>query len=45
MGIDSHYLNTCGYEIRTGRSFIEKDYTDFRRVAILDDTAATSLFR
>lgn len=45
MGIDSHYLNTCGYEIRTGRSFIEKDYTDFRRVAILDDTAATSLFQ
>ena len=45
MGIDNHYFNTCGYEIRTGRSFLDKDYTDFRRVAILDDTAATSLFQ
>lgn len=45
MGIDLHYFNTCGYVIRTGRSFLEEDYKEFRRVAILDDTAASSLFQ
>lgn len=45
MGIDLHYFNTCGYEVRTGREFVEKDFKEFRRVAILDDTAATSLFQ
>lgn len=45
MGIDQHYFNTCGYVVRTGREFVDKDYSEFRRVAILDDTAATSLFQ
>lgn len=45
MGIDLHYFNTCGYIMRTGREFIQQDYDEFRKVVILDQTAATSLFQ
>ena len=44
-GIDENYFDTAGYIVRTGRQFIESDYTLFRQVAIIDDTAATSLFQ
>lgn len=44
-GIDSHYFNVNGYVVRTGREFVEKDYTDFRKVVILDQSAASALFQ
>lgn len=44
-GIDSHYFNVNGYIVRTGRGFEEEDYTEFRKVVILDQTAASSLFQ
>ena len=31
--------------MRTGREFIQQDYDEFRKVVILDQTAATSLFQ
>jgi putative ABC transport system permease protein len=43
-GIDSHYLSVNGYSVIFGRGFVEKDYTDFRQVVILDETAAKTLF-
>ncbi len=43
-GIDTNYFDTAGYTVRTGRNFIEDDYTSFRKVLILDQTAADSLF-
>lgn len=45
LGIDSHYFNTCGYIMRTGRGFVQEDYEKFRKVVVLDQTAATSLFQ
>jgi len=45
LGIDTSYFKTCGYVVRTGRQFLEEDYTDFHKVAILDQTAASSLFQ
>ena len=45
LGIDTHYFHVNGYVVRTGRSFVEDDYTNFRKVVILDQTAATSLFQ
>ncbi len=45
LGIDMHYFHVNGYVVRTGRSFVEDDYTNFRKVVILDQTAATSLFQ
>ncbi len=44
-GIDSHYFNVYGYVLRTGRNFIKRDYENYKKVAILDQTAASSLFQ
>ena len=43
-GIDTSYFDTNGYIIRTGRNFIDEDYTRFRKVLIIDQTAADNLF-
>ena len=44
IGADSHYLNTCGYIMTAGRHFLESDYSQYRKVAVIDKTAASSLF-
>ncbi len=43
-GIDTHYLNTCGYVVYSGRQFVDADYTNRHKVVLLDETAATTLF-
>lgn len=43
-GIDSHYLNVNGYSVCLGRSFTDKDYQNYNKVAIVDDKVAHSLF-
>lgn len=43
-GIDQNYLDTCGYMIRTGRGFIQKDYDSLNKVALIDNNAAENLF-
>ena len=44
MGVDQHYFSTYGMQIRAGRGFTGKDYSEFRKVALVDSTAAKSLF-
>ena len=44
LGVDRYYFSTYGMQIRAGRGFTEKDYTEFRKVALVDSTAAKSLF-
>ena len=43
-GIDSHYLGVYGYQVKSGRGFTESDYTDFRKVLLVDTVAVTNLF-
>ncbi len=43
-GIDENYFDTAGYQIQQGRGFTAKEYTDNRKVVILDNTAVKSLF-
>ena len=43
-GIDANYFSTCGYVIKNGRGFADKDYSQFRKVAIVDQTTADNLF-
>ena len=43
-GIDTSYFSTAGYVIKTGRNFVEEDYTEFRKVLIIDTNAAKALF-
>lgn len=44
LGVDPHYLRALGYQIRSGRGFTDKDFSDFRKVAILDANAVSTLF-
>ena len=43
-GIDDNYLSVYGYQIKNGRGFTESDYQNFRKVALVDTTAVTTLF-
>ena len=43
-GIDEHYLNVYGLQVKSGRGFTQADYDDFRKVALVDTTAVTTLF-
>ncbi len=44
-GIDQNYLDTCHYIIKQGRGFTESDYKKFRKVAVLDENSAETLFQ
>lgn len=43
-GIDNKYFDLYNYQVTYGRGFLQKDYDNFRKVVILDETAASSLF-
>ena len=43
-GIDRDYFETCNLAIRSGRGFLERDFTSFAKVIILDEKCAKSLF-
>lgn len=43
-GIDQSYFGLYGYKLNCGRTFIDSDYENPRKVAILDATAADSIF-
>ena len=43
-GIDENYLNVYGYQVKTGRGFTQKDFENFRKVALVDTNAVTTLF-
>lgn len=44
-GIDENYLDTCGYMLKEGRGFVEKDYKTYRKVALLDEDSKEALFQ
>ena len=43
-GIDENYLSVYGYQVKSGRGFTQRDFDNCRKVALVDTTAATSLF-
>jgi putative ABC transport system permease protein len=45
IGTDRHYLGACGYVISQGRPFTESDYKNYRKVALIDGTVSSTLFR
>lgn len=45
MGVDTNYFDVFGYRLAKGRGFDQKDYTEGRKVAIIDEVAAESLFQ
>ncbi len=44
FGISNSYFSTCGYTVKRGRTFVPKDFADFRAVAIIDSDTAKMLF-
>lgn len=45
FGIDNSYFTTCGYTVKRGRTFIPKDFQQFKPVAIIDSDTAKLLFQ
>ena len=43
-GVDDHYLSVAGYQVNYGRAFLSEDFSSRRKVAVIDTTAAQSLF-
>ena len=43
-GVDQDYLKLMDYQVAYGRSFNDTDYENYRRVVVLDKTAASTLF-
>lgn len=43
-GIDTTYFDTCSYRVQSGRNFVQEDFDLFRKVLIIDRTAAKNLF-
>ena len=44
MGIDENYLDVYEYQVSAGRPFTENDYSQRRKIALLDEKAAVTLF-
>ena len=44
LGVDRNYFSVYGMQVRSGRGFTEKDYSRYRKVALVDSTTAESLF-
>lgn len=44
-GIDINYFDTCNYIMKSGRGFTEKDFAEYRKVAVLDSDSADALFQ
>lgn len=44
IGVDNNYLSTCNYQIIKGRGFIEGDFSNFKKVVVLDESTVESLF-
>ena len=43
-GIDRNYLSVYGYQIQSGRGFVQSDYDECRKVALVDANAVKTLF-
>lgn len=43
-GVDDQYFGLYNYQVINGRALLQADYDNFRKVVILDNTAASSLF-
>ena len=43
-GVDNHFLSVNGYVIRSGRNFLPEDFTEYKKVALIDRTVSETLF-
>ena len=43
-GVDENYLSVYGYRVKSGRGFTQKDFAEYRKVALVDAKAVSTLF-
>lgn len=43
-GIDPYYLAAYGYQVKTGRGFLDTDFSDCRKVILVDANTVSTLF-
>ena len=43
-GIDTNYLNVYGLQVKSGRGFTRDDFTNFRKVLLVDANTVTNIF-
>ena len=43
-GIDENYLRVYGYQVKSGRGFVQRDFDNYRKVALVDTNAVNTLF-
>lgn len=44
LGIDTHYFDTMGYQVKQGRSLVAKDYEEYRKVVVIDTETVDNIF-
>ncbi len=44
FGIDEHYLDVYGYQVKSGRGFTQSDYDNYRKVVLVDTNTVKNLF-
>ncbi len=44
LGVDENYMDVYGYQLRAGRSFVPADFSEYRKVALIDKSASDTLF-
>ena len=44
-GVKNQYFNVCGYRLVNGRLFVEEDFKEFRKVALVETETARILFQ
>lgn len=43
-GVDNSYFDVVGYKLLSGRKFVDEDFAQYRKVALLDENAVKALF-
>ncbi len=44
LGVDEHYLEVYGYQVKQGRGLVSADFLNYRKVVLVDEKAVSTLF-
>ena len=44
LGVDPHYMEVYGYQIKSGRGFLDSDFENYRKVALVNGNTVNTLF-
>ena len=44
IGADKYYIRASGYQVQSGRGFLDSDYSEYRKVCLIDSVVANNIF-